>query len=106
MLSACAVGQLVQGDKGDPAKTADLNATHAVDLAELGGNEQTGGDVLYEAKCVSPTKAKQSAGNGSQQGGGAAASVGHRFGFGNTEEEYRVLILGCEGAGPQASGPA
>ena len=105
MLSACAVGQLVQGDKGDPAKTADLNATHAVDLAELGGNEQTGGDVLYEAKCVSPTKAKQSAGNGSKEGGGAVASVGHRFGFGNTEEEYRVLILGCKEQGRKHQGP-
>ena len=105
MLSACALGQLVQGDKGDPAKTSDLNATHAVDLAELGGNEQTGGDVLYEAKCASPTKAKQSAGNGSQQGGGAVASVGHRFGFGNTEEEYRVLVLGCREQGRKHQGP-
>ena len=79
--------------------------THAVDLAELGGNEQTAGDVLYEAKCVSPTKAKQSAGNGSKEGGGAVASVGHRFGFGNTEEEYRVLILGCKEQGRKHQGP-
>ena len=69
-------------------------------------NEQTGGDVLYEAKCVSPTKAKQSVGNGSKEGGGGAvASVGHRFGFGNTEEEYRVLILGCKEQGRKHQGP-
>ena len=43
-LAASAVGQLVLGDKGDPEKTADLNNTHAVDLAELGANEATGGD--------------------------------------------------------------
>ena len=48
------------------------------------------------------TKAKQS-GNGSQQGGGAAASVGHRYG--NTEEEYRVLILGCKEQGRKHQGP-
>ena len=52
-----------------------LNATHAVDLAELGANEATGGDVLYEAKCASPTKASQSAGNGSKDYGGAVASA-------------------------------
>ena len=41
----------------------------------------------------------QSAGNGSKDGGGTAASVGHRFGFGNTEEEYRTLVLGCQEQG-------
>jgi glycerol-3-phosphate dehydrogenase (NAD+) len=104
MVSACAVGQLLQGDKGDPEKTADLNSTHAVDLAELGANEATGGDVLYEVKCASPTKATQSDGNGSKEGGGAVASVGHRFGFGNTEEEYRTLILGCQEQGRKHQG--
>ena len=33
-------------DKEDPDKTADLNATHAVDLAELGANEATGGVLI------------------------------------------------------------
>ena len=40
-----------------------------------------------------------------EQGGGAVASVGHRFGFGNTEEEYRVLILGCKEQGRKHQGP-
>ena len=71
MVAASAIGPIVLGDKGDPEKTADLNGTHAVDLAELGANEATGGDVLYEAKCVSPTKATQRAGNGSKDGGAA-----------------------------------
>ena len=74
-------------------------------LAELGANEATGGDVLYEVKCVSPTKATQKVGEGSKAGGGAVASVGHLFGFGNTEEEYRTLILGCKEQGRKHQGP-
>ena len=50
------------------------------------------------------TKATQSAGNGSKDGGGAVASVGHRFGFGNTEEEYRTLVLGCQEQGRKHQG--
>ena len=37
--------------------------------------------------------------------GGKPASVGHLFGFGNTEEHYRLLILGCKGQGLQHQGP-
>ena len=105
MVAAGATGQLVLGDKGDPDKTADLNATHAVDLAELGANEATGGDVLYEVKCASPTKASQSAGNGSTGHGGAPASVGHLLGHGNTEEHLRLQILGCQERGRKSQGP-
>ena len=43
-----ATAQIVLGDKDDPDKTADLNAMHAVDLAELGANEATGGDTLQD----------------------------------------------------------
>ena len=50
MVAAGATGQIVLGDKDDPDRTADLNATHAVDLAELGANEATGGGAL-RAEC-------------------------------------------------------
>ena len=33
------------------------------------------------------------------KGGGQPASVGHQYAFGNTEEKYRVLILGCRRRG-------
>ena len=58
MVSAVAVGQIVLGDKDDEARTAMLNAGHAVDLAELDGDDETGGDCNYELKVPSPTVAK------------------------------------------------
>ena len=54
MVAAVAVGACVLGDKGDPEKTAALNAGHAVDLAELEGDDERGGDCLYEVKVPSP----------------------------------------------------
>ena len=76
-----------------------LNASHVVDLAELGADDSSGADVLYEAKVPSPLTASHCAGRGSDANGGNAASVGHLYGFGNTEESYRVLILGCKQRG-------
>ena len=46
MVAAVAVGACVLGDKGDPEKTAALNEGHAVDLAELEGDDASGGDCL------------------------------------------------------------
>ena len=76
MVGAVAVGACVLGDKGEPEKTAMLNEGHAVDLAELGGDDVTGGgDMLYEIKVPSPLTKKWSAGKGSKDGGGAPATV-------------------------------
>jgi len=105
MVSAVAVGDIVLGDKDDVAKTAMLNAGHAVDLAELGGNDATGGDCNYELKVPSPTVASYSAGWGSAKGGGAPASVGHLYGFGSTREKYHLKILGCAKIGRPEDGP-
>ena len=44
MVSAVAVGPCVLGDKDDVEKTAALNEGHAVDLAELEGDDTNGGD--------------------------------------------------------------
>ena len=75
MVSAVAVGDIVLGDKDDVAKTAMLNAGHAVDLAELGGNDATGGDCNYKLKVPPPTVASYSAGWGSAKGGGVRPRV-------------------------------
>ena len=104
-LAAVAIGSIVLGDKEDPSKTAELNSTHIVDLAELGGCEETGADVLYEIKVLSPVRAKRSAGRGTRLHGGCWASVGHLYGFGNTEEEYREIILGRSARGRSCDGP-
>ena len=59
-----------------------LNEGHAVDVAELGADEETGADVLYEVKCKSALCKKYSAGKGSAALGGQPKSrcsvrVGH-----------------------------
>ena len=55
MVSAVAIGQVILGDKTDKEKTDILNTGCAVDLAELEGDDLTGGDVSYEFKVPSPT---------------------------------------------------
>ena len=55
---------------------------------------------MYDA---SLTKSR-SEGRGSKpksdgSGGGQPASVGHLYAFGNTEEKYRVMVLGCRRRG-------
>ena len=45
------------------------------------------------------------AGNGSFEGGGALATLGHIFGFGSTYEKTTVLVYGCKGRGTQRQGP-
>lgn len=105
MMVAAAIGPVVKGDKTDRNKTAELCETHTLDLAELGGDEETGGDVLVEAKVPSSLTKERSAGKGSKEKGGKPAKVGHLYAFGNTEEKYRVLVLGCKKRGSKADGP-
>ena len=105
MLAAVAVGSVILGDKDDKERTDLLNETCAVDLGELEGDDATGGDVCYEFKVPSPLLFTRSAGKGSAEHGGKPGSVGHWYGFGNTEEPYRVGILGCRRRGRKRDGP-
>ena len=75
MIAAVAIGTVVIGDKEDLARTAMLNERHAVDVAELGADEETGADVLYEVKCKSALCKKYSAGKRSAALGGQPKSV-------------------------------
>ena len=52
-----------------------------------------------------PLKKKHAAGVGTRAHGGVAATVGHLYGFGSTEEEYTLLVHGCEQRGRRADGP-
>ena len=66
---------------------------------------QGSGDILVEIKVPSPLRqSDRKAGRGSSEHGGCPASVGHLLGLGNTEEEYRVLVLGCKARGRQRDG--
>jgi hypothetical protein len=76
-----------------------------MDLAELEGDDDTGADVLYEIKVPSALLKGRSAGKGSAKHGGKPGSVGHAYAFGNTEEHYRRMILGCRRRGRPRDGP-
>jgi hypothetical protein len=104
-VRAVAVGSVLLGDKGQPQQTAHLNSTHVLDIAEIGGDENTGGDCLYETKCANPLVKSLPVGRGSHANGGAPASMGHRLAFGNTAEPYRCLVYGCAERGFPVHGP-
>ena len=59
----------------------------------------TGADVCQEYKVVAPLTKSRRMGRGSVLHGGTVADVGHLYAFGNTEERYRIKILGCKGKG-------
>ena len=84
MVRAVAVGSVVLGDKEKPELTEELNDTHTIDVAELGGDMKNNRNVLYELKTPTVTKHHWAAGYGSAELGGAPASTGHLVGFGNS----------------------
>jgi hypothetical protein len=104
MLSAVAAGQVVKGDKEDPESAALYNEGYILDLAEVGGDEETGADVLYEFKVPSPLTKSHVVTGKSPKHGGVPASVGHLYAFGNTEEKFRLKVLGCKGRGRRRDG--
>ena len=92
MVAAVAVGPVILGDKEDPSKTDMINVGHVIDVAEIGGDDEGGGDVGLEVKAPSPLAASYQAGNGSKEQGGStppcsllkgatgrALGVGHLF---------------------------
>ena len=106
MVTAAAVGQVVKGDKEQPELTDMFNAGYIVDVAEVGGCDVTGADVSYEVKVPSPfAVSAHQAGRGTCTHGGAYASVGHLYALGNTEERYRVKILGAKSRGRPGTAP-
>ena len=45
------------------------------------------------------------AGQGSAAHGGCCASLGHKFGFGNTLDQTLLKVLGCKERGHKSQGP-
>ena len=74
MMSAVAVGQIVQGDKEKPEKTRYLNEGHVIDLAEVGGSPETGVDTIVEGKVPSLHKKKHTKGGGGTVRGARGAA--------------------------------
>ena len=101
MVSAVAIGQVIKGDKESREEMWDLNNTTISDVVELEGD-----DAHAETKVASPfAKTPYSLGKGTRKHGGCAASVGHLYAGGNTEERYRVTILGVRQRGRKCDGP-
>ena len=85
MIAAVAIGTVVIGDKEDLARTAMLNERHAVDVAELGADEETGADVLYERSSASRRSARSTALASARRRSAASPSpCGPQIGFDNT----------------------
>ena len=107
-ISAVATTPTVLGDKAHGARTKqfnDFNDGHVVDIAEIGSGDR-GEDKCVEVKVFAALKKSGSNGRGTKEGGGTACStVGHKYGFGNTEEQCRVDNLGCKPRGRKSDGP-
>jgi len=100
-IAAVTTTQIVLGDKDNRAKTKqfnDYNDGHVVDIAEIAAGDN-GEDVCNEFKCFNTCKKSRTSGQR-----GAPASVGHIYGFGNTEEQCRLDNLGCKPRGRAADG--
>jgi len=105
-ISVVATTQTVLGDKAKGTRTKqfnDFNDGHVVDIAEIGSGD-SGEDTCVEVKVFSSLTKSGGTGRGGVNGGTTAA-VGHKYGFGNTEEPCRVANLGCKPRGRQSDGP-
>ena len=87
------------GDKENKAKTDMFNDTHVVDCCSIGTGHD-GSDICHECKVPSPLTATYHGG-----GGQRPPDVGHRYGFGSTEEHYRITTLGCRRRGLASDPP-
>ena len=79
-----------------------LTYPHVTDIVEPGGGPG-GSDRLFEAKVVSPCTLAER--QGAEIRGQKPSKRGYLFGFGNTEESYRIMIYGTAARGLPADGP-
>ena len=79
------------------------NVGHCADPIQPGASTW-GTDWLGDTKVASPLTATYHAGRGSHENGGTICDVGHEFGFGNTEEDLHLNVLGCRERGREADG--
>jgi hypothetical protein len=106
-----ATTQTVLGDKAHGARTKqfnDFNDGHVVDIAETDRvlcTGDSGVDTCVEVSLKAFSSLTKSGGTGrGGVNGGTTAAVGHKYGFGNTEEPCRVANLGCKPRGRLSDG--
>ena len=94
------------GDKDKATKSTSplvsYNSTHVTDIVEPGGGPG-GSDRLFEAKVVSPCTLAEK--QGAELRGQKPSKRGYLFGFGSTEESYRIMIYGSAERGLHTDGP-
>ena len=104
-ISAVSLHTVLLGDRDKEAKSksplVSYNAGHVADLVEPGGGPG-GVDRVFEAKVISPCTLAD------KQGAGVCAPAppqcGNIFGFGNTEDSYRIMIYGSAQRGRPEDG--
>ena len=105
-VSAISLHTVLLGDKDKATKAQSplnkYNVGHIADMVEPGGGPG-GSDRVFEGKVASPCTLS------GKQGAGVKApeppKVGHWFGFGNTEDSYRMLIYGSTARGLEGDPP-
>ena len=99
-ISAVSLHTVLLGDKDKAAKSKSplisYNAGHVADLVEPGGGPG-GSDRVFESKVVSPCTLADK--QGGEMCGPKPLKRGHLFGFGNTEESYRIMNYGTKQRG-------
>ena len=97
---------MLLGDKDKATKSTSplvsYNSTHVTDIVEPGGGPG-GSDRLFDAKVVSPCTLAE--GQGAELRGQKPSKRGNLFGFGNTEESYRIMIYGSAARGLPTDNP-
>ena len=78
------------------------NAGHVADIVEPGGGPG-GSDRVFEAKVASPLTANANQGTAAISGP-RPPKTGNLFAFGDTEESYRLMILGNKQLGVPGDG--
>ena len=95
-LAAVATGAVLLGDKQEADKYKQYNADHVPDIVQVGASPW-GTDWLGESKVISSL--------GLTPPTHQCAHVGHLVAFGNTEEWWHRVVLGCRARSTLADGP-
>ena len=104
--AAVAIGATVLGDKehGKEQRTKQFNDGHVPDLVEVGAGP-IGQDIVNETKVFADLKKNTKKGCKGRDGSGTIRHDGHRYGFGNSEDDARVANLGCKQRGVRGDHP-
>ena len=91
-------------DHGKDQRTKQFNDGHVPDLVEVGAGP-IGQDIVNENKVFADLKKNLKKGCKGHDGSGTIRHDGHRYAFGNSEDDARVENLGCKQRGVRGEHP-